>query len=55
MKSAKKMKVKMGKKIIEPSKQKTGPKLKSEITYETNKPEKEGNGRIVKSKMKVNC
>ena len=53
MKSAQKMKVKSGKKDIEPRVEKKGPKLKAERTSETKRPEKEGNGRMVKSKMKV--
>ena len=43
------------KKSTESRKLKTGEKLKDERTYETKKREKEGNGRIVKSKMKVDC
>jgi len=53
MKRAQKMKVKSGKKVTEPMKEKTGAKLKSLRTSETSKPEKEGNGKRVKSKMKT--
>jgi hypothetical protein len=55
MKSAQKMKLGKSRKITEPRKEKSGPKLKAERTIETKKREKEGNGRIVKSKMKADC
>lgn len=49
------MRLGKSKKTTEPRKLKSGAKLKSERTVETSKREKEGNGRIVKSKMKVDC
>ncbi len=55
MKLAQKMKLEKSKKTKEPMVEKKGPKLKSERTSETKKREKEGNGRTVKSKMKVDC
>lgn len=53
MKSAQKMKLDKMKKTTEPRTEKTGPKLKAERTSESKKREKEGNGRVVKSKMKA--
>lgn len=55
MKAAQKMKLEKVKKTTEPRTEKVGPKLKAERTEETKKREKEGNGRVVKSKMKVSC
>lgn len=49
------MRLGKSKKVTEPRKEKSGAKLKSERTVETKKREKEGNGRVVKSKMKVDC
>ena len=53
MKRAQKMKVKSGKKVTEPMTLKHGAKLKKDRTSETKKPEKEGNGKMVKSKIKA--
>lgn len=49
------MRLGKSKKTTEPRKEKTGAKLKAERTVETKKREKEGNGRMVKSKMKTDC
>lgn len=49
------MKLGKTKKITQESTEKKGPKLKSERTIETSKREKEGNGRMGKSKMKADC
>ncbi len=49
------MRLGKSKKTVEPRKEKTGAKLKAERTVETSKREKEGNGRVVKSKMKTDC
>ncbi len=55
MKSPQKMKLEKSKKTTEPMKEKHGPRLKAERTSETKKREKEGNGKVVKSKMKADC
>lgn len=54
MKPAAKMKLK-GKKITEPMKEKSGPKLKKERTSMTNEKSKESSGKKVKSKIDVDC
>jgi hypothetical protein len=53
MKSAQKMKLEKTKKTIEPDKLKTGPKLKALRTDATKANQKESNGKVVKSKMKI--
>ena len=55
MKSAQKMKLEKFKKTTEPRKEKSGPKDKAVRTSETKTREKEGNGRVVKSKMNAKC
>lgn len=47
------MKLEKSKKITEPMREKRGAKLKAERTYESEKREKEGDGKVVKSKMKM--
>ena len=46
------MKLEKSKKTTEPMREKRGAKLKADRTRETEKHEKEGDGRVVKSKMK---
>lgn len=55
MKAAQKMKLGKSKKTTESRIEKIGPKLKSARTRESKKREKEGNGRVVKSKMNADC
>ena len=47
------MKLEKGKKVVEPMKEKKGPKLKAERTIQTKVKQKESTGNKVKSKMKV--
>ncbi len=49
------MRLGKSKKTTEPRKEKIGAKLKVDRTSETKKREKEGNGRVVKSKMRTDC
>ena len=49
------MRLGKSKKTTDPRQEKHGAKLKAERTIETKKREKEGNGRVVKSKMKTDC
>ena len=51
MKSAQKMKLGKSKKVTEPEKLKTGPKLKNLRTDTTKAKQKESTGKVVKSKM----
>ena len=55
MKSAQNMKLEKTKKTIEPVKLKTGSKLKKDRTDTTKAKQKESTGKVVKSKMKVDC
>jgi len=50
-----KMKVGKNKKIVEPMKLKSGAKLKADRTSETNAKQKESTGKVVRSKMDVDC
>lgn len=49
------MRLGKSKKTVEPAKLKNGPKLKADRTDTTKSKQKESTGKVVKSKMDVDC